>query len=148
MLLSTTSNMRQKAAETMWRCHNSKDVKTVSSRKRVFSHAGAWLVNLEVSQKPVQAWVFIWDGVCIAPGFVASPASGLSWGEPGVTLTSDINLTMAKKKACIKQLKTKDWWSIGTFSWHGGRGLLNSSYQILITKTHLYVQLVKNIYFI
>lgn len=55
-----------------------KDVKTVSSRKRVFYHAGAWLVSSRAGQRPVQARVFIWDRDRVAPGFVADPVSGLS----------------------------------------------------------------------
>lgn len=82
--------------------------KTATSRKRVFSHAGAWPVSLEAGQTPAQARVFIWDGGRVAPGLVAAPASGPSRGEPGVTLTSDMELTVAGKKAFIRQqLKQK-----------------------------------------
>lgn len=56
-----------------------KGVKTVSSRKTVFYHAGAWPVSSEAGQRPAQkAHVFIWDRDHIAPGFVVAPVSGLS----------------------------------------------------------------------
>ncbi len=58
-----------------------KDVKTVTSRNRVFSHAGAWPVSLEAGQMPAQARVFIWDRGRVAPGLVAAPASG---AEPSI----------------------------------------------------------------
>jgi len=51
-------------------------MKTESSSKRAFSHAGAWLVSLEVGQRPAQARVFIWEG-----GRVAASSLGRAEGE-------------------------------------------------------------------
>lgn len=55
-----------------------KGLKTVSSSKRVFSHAGAWPVRLEAGQTLEQVGVFIWDRGLVAPGLVAASVSGPS----------------------------------------------------------------------